>query len=385
MSEIGRPRLPLLKWWPGLVAVSRGSTWEEAAASSMVSMRTLKRRGVDEGVVVLRDRTPREGALTFEHRERIRVGIEHKESDAAIGRAVGKSRGAIGREIKANGGRGRYQAFRAQQRADRLVRRPKGRWFETREWLWLIVIELLREGWSPQQISRRLRKDHPGEPEWRVSHEAIYQAIYVLPKGELRKELAACLRSGRAQRRPQRRAVRTGASIVGMVNISQRPAEVDAREVPGHWEGDLIVGANSKSAVVTLVERTTLMGALVKIDSKVAAHVADRLAEHLKTLPEQLARSLTWDQGTELADHTRFSIETGIQVYFCDPHAPWQRPINENWNGLVRQYLPKGTDLSVHTQEELDEIARRINGRPRRSLEWDTPAERFATLVAPTA
>lgn len=385
MSQVGRPRLPLLMWWPGLVAVSRGATWEEATALVPVSLRTLKRRGADEGVVVLRERIPRAGSLTLEDRERILIGIERGETNAAIGRAVGKSRGAIGREIAANGGRKGYLAFRAQARADDLARRVKRRWFETREWLWVIVIELLREGWSPQQISRRLRKEHPDEPEWRVSHEAIYQAIYVLPRGELRKELAACLRSGRAQRRPQGRAVRTGASIVGMVNIAQRPAEVDARDVPGHWEGDLIVGANSKSAVVTLVERTTLMGALIKIDSKVATHVADRLAGHLRTLPEQLARSLTWDQGTELADHARFSVETGIQVYFCDPHAPWQRPINENWNGLVRQYLPKGTDLSIHTQEELDEIARRINGRPRRSLEWDTPAERFATLVAPTA
>jgi IS30 family transposase len=348
-------------------------------------MRTLKRRGADEGVVVLRDRAPRAGALTFEHRERIRVGIEHNESDAAIGRAVGKSRGAIGREIKANGGRGRYRAFGAQERADRLARRPKGRWFETREWLWLIVVDLLREGWSPQQISRRLRKDHPGEPEWSVSHEAIYQAIYVLPKGELRRELAACLRSGRAQRRPQARIKRSGSRIVGMINISERPEEVNERLVPGDWEGDLIVGKNSKSAVITLVERQTLMGMLIKIDSKYADHVAQRLGEHLGTLPQMLARSLTWDQGTELADHATFTMQTGIKVYFCDPHAPWQRPVNENWNGLVRQYLPKGTDLSVHSQADLDQIARRINGRPRRSLEWDTPAERFERLVAPTA
>jgi IS30 family transposase len=358
-------------------------TWEEAAAVCGVSRVTLQNRAAEEGVVVLRDRRHRQGSLTLEAREQIWMGIQRGESNAEIARSVGVHRSTVGREIKVNGGRAAYRPYRAEDRAWESARRPKPGWIEVRPWLWEIVVDLVRQYWSPEAIAGRLRREHDNEREWWVSHEAIYQAIYVQARGELKRELIRCLRRRHSQRKPQSRKSKAGR-IPNMVNISQRPAEAADRAVPGHWEGDLVIGANGASAVATLVERNTRYGLLVELQNKTTDHVTAQVASVIQSLPAGLARSLTWDQGKELAAHERFTVDTGIQVYFCDPHSPWQRPSNENWNGQVRQFLPKGTDLSHHTQADLDEIARIINSRPREVLGWDTPAERFAQLVAST-
>jgi transposase, IS30 family len=362
-----------------------GATQRQAAAGAGMGYSTLLRYLANDDVAMFQERKRRSGTLSFEQREEVRVGIELRCSDVEIAARIGCARSTVWREIARNGGRRGYRAAAADNRAARKACRPRDGWTLERPQVWARVQELLlTKKWSPQQISRTLRSEHPGETEWCVSHEAIYQAIFVQAKPELRKQLAACLRSGRVRRVQHGRASRGGNGIVGMINISERPAEADDRAVPGHWEGDLIIGAYGRSAVATLVERSTRFGMLIKIDSKNAAHVADRIAEHVITLPAHLARSITWDQGTELADHARFTIATGVPVYFCDPHSPWQRGSNENWNGLVRQFLPKGTDLSVYSQDELNEIAALLNERPRMTLEWQTPAQRFERLVATT-
>jgi transposase, IS30 family len=363
----------------------RGEKWREVAAAVGVSEKSISRIVNEAGGMSPRwkDRNPRQ--LSLAEREEISRGLERHESFRVIGAALGRQPSTISREVNVNGGREAYRAWRADRRACGLARRAKRTRFEQNQRLAGLVEAKLALRWSPRQIAARLAVEFPDDPEMRVSHETIYQTLFVQGRGGLRKELTACLRSGRTRRRPRCQvpgSVNQGR-LTEMVMISERPAEAEDRAVPGHWEGDLIIGKNGRSAVGTLVERSSRFVMLMALpNGRGAEQVRDALAVKVQQLPTRLRKSITWDQGREMARPAEFTVDHGVQIYFCDPHAPWQRGSNENTNGLVRQYLPKGTDLSGHSQRELDAIADELNGRPRQTLNWLTPSERFSQFVA---
>ena len=314
--------------------------------------------------------------LVAEERETISRRLAAGDSFRAIGKLLNRRHSVVSREVERNGGRSAYRAIPAQQRADEQRARPKPRLLEANTALHDVVNAGLKQDWSPQQISKRLREDYPDDDTMRVSHETIYESLYLQARGELRTQLKLALRQGRTRRISRSRTAVARGKIRDMINISERPAEAEDRAVPGFWEGDLIIGKGGKSQVATLVERASRFTMLVRIPyDRTAQRVSALLAQKMENLPEFLRKSVTWDQGKEMADHANFTIKTGIDVYFCDPHSPWQRGSNENTNGLLRQYFPKGTDLSCYTQAELDAVADKLNNRPRQTLNWKKPTE----------
>jgi transposase, IS30 family len=320
--------------------------------------------------------------LSFEEREQISRGLAAGVSLRSIAREVGRSASTVSREVAANGGRRRYRALGAHERAIRCSARPKAGKLTLSLRLRAEVEAGLIVRWSPGQISARLRIDHPDDLEMRISPETIYQALYVQTRGELRRQLTANLRQGRAARKARGGEIGRRGQIKDMICIAERPAEIEDRAVPGHWEGDLLVGARNASFIATLVERHTRFVMLTRLGKdRTTEHVITALQARIAELPEHLKRSLTWDRGKEMAAHQLFTVKTGIDVYFCDPHSPWQRGSNENTNGLLRQYLPKATDLAAHTQADLDAIAAELNGRPRETLGFHTPAEKINELL----
>lgn len=364
-----------------------GATYAQIEAATGLSTGSVANvlRSTIGGTTWRMERGSSVGRLSLEDRVGIRCGLDRGESCAAIARSLGWHPSTVTREVSAHGGRHSYRPIPSHRAALKATARPHQRKLDGNPELWAWVVDKLRLEWSPQQIVRRLREEFPDDAEMQVSHETIYQTLYIQGRGELRRELAACLRTGRAVRRQHRDSSLNGngqGRIAGMVNISERPPEVADRHVPGHWEGDLIIGKNGRSAVGTLVERHTRFVMLLHLpNGRTAEAVRIAMAAKIVELPESLRRSITWDQGSEMSEHAQFSIDTNVDIYFCDPHAPWQRGSNENTNGLLRQYMPKGTDLSLHSAADLQRFADRLNGRPRMTLNWRTPAETLATVI----
>ncbi len=365
--------------------------WDRFEAGE--SLRSISRRlgrppsTIRTHVVSLRFRRPLPAAewspvrLSLSEREEISRGLAADESLRGIARRLGRAASTVSREVAGNGGRRKYRAGVAHRASRHRAQRPKPAKLATDLRLQAVVEEKLELWWSPRQISRWLVEAYPGDEEMRVSHETIYQSLFIQGKGALRKELWRCLRTGRATRRPQGRPASTKGQIRDMVMISERPAEVEDRAVPGHWEGDLLMGKR-QTAIGTLVERWSRYVMLFALpDGNTAEAVRVALAATVQRLPEHLWESLTWDQGKEMAQHTQFTVDTGVQVYFCDPNSPWQRGTNENTNGLLRQYFPKGTDMSQLTQDDLDQAAYSLNTRPRQTLNWMTPSHKLAEAL----
>jgi transposase, IS30 family len=381
--KAGRPVSPVgvrARFWDGIRA---GAGVAGASAGAGVS-RSRGRAWFREagGVAAAGAAAPGGRYLSLAEREEIAVGVAAGLGVREIGRRLGRAASTVSREIARNGRRGVYRAVAAQARAEARARRPKPAKLAVngvlREW----VQQKLKVKWSPEEISARLVLEFPGMPEMRVAPETIYQSLYVQGRGALRRELARQLRTGRALRRPRRREGERRGRIAGMTMIGDRPAEAGDRAVPGHWEGDTIAGKGGKSQIGTLVERATRFTMLVPLPGgKSPDAFADAVIPVIAGLPGALRRSLTWDQGTEMHRHARIAVAADCKIYFCDPHAPWQRPSNENTNGLLRQYFPKGTDLSAHSPQRLREVADELNGRPRKVLGWKTPAEAMAEFL----
>ena len=383
MAKMGRPSFPRearVRFWDGIRA---GLGVEAAAAAAGVSRGGAWKWVRQAGGVKGNGPAAVSGRyLSAAEREEIAVGLAAGLSLREIARRLRRSASTVSREVARNSVRGVYRAHLAQREARERARRPKQARLavngELREW----VQAKLEKNWSPEEISARLKREFADRAEMRVSAETIYQSLYVQGRGALRRELAAHLRTGRTLRRPRRKEGGRRGKIADPVNISERPGEAGDRAVPGHWEGDLIEGRGGKSHIGTLVERSTRFVMLVPLpDGKSAPAVAAALTPVIAGLPDALRRSLTWDQGTEMALHQQIAVAADVAIYFCDPHSPWQRGSNENTNGLLRQYFPKGTSLSRISPERLRAVADELNGRPRKTLGWKTPAEALAEFL----
>ena len=361
-----------------------GETFETAAAAVGCSTKSIQRFLAATGGLKrrLKERSPLR--LSLAEREELSRGLVAGDSLRTIASRLRRAPSTISREVTWSGSRNGYRAWRADAEAIKRGRRPKPSKLAVDSRLCREVERGLRANWSPQQIAARLICDYPDDLDMRVSHETIYKTLFIQARGALRKELAACLRTGRTQRRPHMRTEQSGAGrLRNMILISDRPPEIEDRAVPGHWEGDLIIGKGGRSAIGTLVERSSRYVVLLHLPhGRTAEDVRAALTRQVSKLPAELRRTLTWDQGKEMADHVRFSTDTSMEVYFCDPHSPWQRGSNENTNGLLRQYFPAKADLSVHSAAHLNAVARELNNRPRQTLGWMKPSEVFSRTVA---
>ena len=361
-----------------------GETFATAAAALGCSTRSIQRFMALSGGLKRRVKARSPLRLSLADREELSRGLVAGDSLRTIATRLRRAPSTISREVAWSGTRSRYRAWRADSEATRRGQRPKPAKLAVDARLCREVERGLRARWSPQQIAARLICDYPNDLNMRVSHETIYRTLFVQARGALRKELTACLRTGRTQRRPHMRIERSGAGrLQNMILISDRPPEIEDRAVPGHWEGDLIIGKGGRSAIGTLVERSSRYVVLLHLPhGRTAEDVRAALTRQISKLPAELRRTLTWDQGKEMADHVRFSTDTNMVVYFCDPHSPWQRGSNENTNGLLRQYFPRKADLSLHSAAHLNAVARELNNRPRQTLNWMKPSEVFCRTVA---
>ena len=360
-----------------------GDSMHEIARLFDRSHSSIQRILSENGGVRPAGRTRSRLSLSLAEREEISRGIVCGHSMRAIAASLGRAPSTVSREIRRNDGRCRYRANQADQAAWDHSRRPKRCKLVENRALARIVARKVRQLWSPQQIAGWLRRTHPDDESSQVSKETIYRSLFIQARGALKKELLQYLRRRRTMRRSRHSSLKGKGlgKITDTVSISERPASAEDRAVPGHWEGDLIIGSRN-SQIATLVERKTRYVMLAKVNGKDTETVINALIKQAHKLPRELYKSLTWDRGSEMADHQRFSLATDIDVYFCDPQSPWQRGSNENTNGLLRQYFPKGTDLSVHSQAHLNKVARQLNDRPRKTLEYYSPAEKFNECVA---